>query len=93
MQSGVLAGWASISAFPPVVVIPFLGNELPMPFEQGVGLHNRDDFGEQFAQNLAFFGQCDPFLVMESPMRGVTLQQRAVGAVFFKDILQFSKKG
>ena len=78
--------------FMPAGEIPLFGNELAMPFEERFGLHDCHHLAQQFAKRFALLGQSDAFLVIQSPVRGVALEDGAIDAVFFQNVFEFAEQ-
>ncbi len=62
-------GWSSRFGFPSAGKIPFAGNQLAMPFEQGFGLHHGDDVLQQLAEGFAFLGEHFALRILKPPVR------------------------
>jgi hypothetical protein len=69
--------------------IRIAGYQAAMQFEQGIGLHERDDIVQQLAEQVAFIGVDLALGVLHEPMRQMPIQQRDVNAVFVQSKLQY----
>lgn len=73
--------------------ISFLGNQLVMPLKQGSRLEDGDDFARELAERFTFFSEHLALGILETPVRWVPVQERAVNAIFFQHEFQFLPQG
>ena len=86
-------GWASGLGVSPTGEIPFLGNQAPMPVEQGLELDNGDDFGQQPAEGFPLLGQRLALGIVETPAGGMPVQERAIDPILLEHECRFLAQG